>query len=150
MSATAVAEPEKTVITQDYVSSCVGLRLVVDPVRRKPLGEGTDYIQTDGKTIVFREGRYTARTQEEIDWLDEHPSNGILFHKVGFGADGRTADNSAEVIQSVIKLAFEGEYQKIADVLIAERSSYSRPDVIAACETVLNEIDSLPADPDKA
>jgi len=140
MSTTAVAEPP--VITQDYVSSCHNLLLVRTPVRKRQLGEGSDFITTDPDRIQFLEGRYQATTQEDIDFLDEHPSNGVLFHKVGFGADGRTSDNSAEIIASVVKLAFTAEYQKIADILVAERGTYSRPDVIAACETVLNEVGS--------
>jgi hypothetical protein len=151
MSATAVADPQADTqtLSQDYVSSCTELRLIRDPKRKKPIGEGTDFYITDGSRVEFRNGRYTSRDPDEIEWLDNHPNHGVLFHKVGFGEGGRTADDSAGVIQAVIKYAFEGEYKKIADVLIAERSSYSRPDVIAACETVLNEIDSIPADPDK-
>lgn len=139
---TATAEP--TVISQDYVSKCENLRLVKDPIRKRQLGEGTDFITTNGELVQFRDGRFTATTQELIDWLDEHPSNGIHFHKIGFGSDGRTADDSAGIIKSVIELAFTGDYQKIADILVAERSTYARPDVIAACETVLNGVGDTP------
>lgn len=140
---TATAEP---IVSQDYVSGTHNLRLVVEPIRKKPIGEGSDFYTTPGKVIVFREGRYSTTDQEEIDWLDSHPSHGVLFHKVGFGEGGRTEDDSAAVVAAVVKMAFSGDYQKIADILIAERASYRRPDVIAACETVLNEVNSTPAE----
>lgn len=128
--------------SQDYVSTCNDLRLVVDPIRKQRLGEGTDFINTPGKVIKFVDGRYTARDADEMEWLDNHESHGILFHRIGMGADGQTSDNSAEVTSHIVKLAFAGDYKQIADILIAERNSYSRPSIIAACETVLNEAET--------
>lgn len=136
---TAVADTEAPIRTEEYLSSCNNLTLVRTPVRKKQLGEGADFLTTDPDRIHFVNGRLIASDPELIEWLDNHESYGTLFHKVGFGADGNTADNSAQLIADVVKMAFEGRYQQIADVLIAERNTYSRPDVIAACETVLNE-----------
>lgn len=128
--------------SQDYVSTCSDLRLVVEPIRKQRLGEGTDFITTPGKLIKFVDGRYTAKTPEEMAFLDDHPSHGVNFHRIGMGADGQTADNSAEVTSRVVKLAFAGEYKQIADILIAERNTFARPGIIAACETVLNEAEN--------
>lgn len=141
-------------ISQEYISSCLNLVLRRGtsyggtPIRKIQLGEGNDFTVSQGDGVKFVDGRYVARNQDEVDWLDSHESAGILFHKVGFGADGQTADNSAELISDVIALAFRGDYQKISDILIAERNGHRRPDVIAACERTLNEL-TTPA-PDAA
>jgi hypothetical protein len=140
MSTATDTAAEAPTLSQEYLSSCNNLRLRREPIRKKQLGEGTDFTTTDGDGVEFINGRLIASDPGLIEWLDNHPSNGTLFHKVGFGADGNTADNSAQLISEVVKLAFQGEYQRIADIMIAERNTYKRPDVIAACETVLNEV----------
>lgn len=142
MNATAAPEAPQATRTEEYISTCTELRLIMQPIRKKQIGEGTDFTFTGGARVEFRDGRFVTSDPAEIAWLDNHPSCGTLFHKVGYGADGNTADNSAQLIADVVDLAFAGEYQKIADILVAERGSYRRPDVLSACETVLNKVNT--------
>lgn len=150
MSTVAEAPPEvetavepEFVGTREYISVTNNLKLVRDPIRKKQLGEGADFTVTQGEHVQFLDGRYSSTDPDEIAWLDEHPQNGILFHQVGLGAEGNAADDSAAVIRAVIGLAFKGNYAQVADVLVKERNTYRRPDVIAACESALNEVGQI-------
>lgn len=142
MNATAAPEAPEATRTEEYISTCNELRLIMAPIRKQQIGEGTDFTFTPGSRIEFRDGRYVTSDPAEIAWLDSHASYGTLFNKVGYGAEGKTADNSAQLIADVVDLAFSGEYQKIAEILVAERGSYRRPDVISACESVLNRVNA--------
>lgn len=154
MNPTTTAEPTveapatEFVAKQNYVSTAKELRLVVKPERRRQLGDTNDFVKIDGKVITFREGSYETDDPTEIEWLDNHPSNGTLFHKLGMGVDGNTSDNSANLIRDIVALAMRGDFQKIADILVAERASYKRPDVLTACETALHELGTMQAEVD--
>jgi hypothetical protein len=152
---TATKTPETDVdaprVTQQYTSTCANLRLVKDQIRRKQIGEGKDFTYTDGSVVEFLNGNFETAEPKLVDWLDGHHGAGILFHKIGFGADGHTGDDSARLVSEIIGMAFSGDYQKIADVMLAERNSYSRPDVLAACERILTEAAvETASDPDAA
>lgn len=121
-----------------FVSPTNELRLVKKPTRRKPIGEGGDFINVPGESVTFREGQLVVSSPELLSWLRDHPEYGRLFHEQGAEPDRPREDTSA-VHSLIMELALEGKTNQIADILVAERSSYSRPDVIAACETALNK-----------
>jgi hypothetical protein len=129
--------------TAEYVSATSNLKLVKSPIRKKPLGEGADFYMTEGESIQFLDGRFTTKDAALAEWLDAHSMNGVYFHKVGFGIDGQTADNSAELIRDIIALSFKGDFSAIADILVAERGGMRRPDIVSACESALHELDEV-------
>jgi hypothetical protein len=91
--------------TAEYVSATSNLKLVKSPIRKKPLGEGADFYMTEGESIQFLDGRFTTK-DPEASTGSTSTMNGVYFHKVGFGIDGQTADNSAELIRDIIALSF--------------------------------------------
>lgn len=121
-----------------FVSPTNELRLVKTPTRRKPIGEGGDFINVPGESVTFREGQLVVSSPELLSWLRDHVEYGRLFHEQGAEPDRPREDTSA-IHGLIVELALDGKTDQIADILVAERSSYSRPDVIAACEKALNK-----------
>lgn len=127
---------ESTTTSKTFVSKTSNLRLVKKPARRKPIGEHGDFINVPGEDVVFREGRYATSDPGEINFLVDHPNNGRLFHEIGAAPD-RPGENTAELHAEIQNAIFDADYDKVADILVRERTTLSRPDVIAACETAL-------------
>ena len=133
-----VAEVE-TPVTATFVSTDNELRLRRKPTRRKQIGETGDFEVIPGEGVQFRDGRLTSTDAAEIEWLRGHEQNGGFFHELGYGAEGRPADDETAVVKEIIRLAFAGQYDEIADLLLKERQTYSRPAVLASAETALEE-----------
>lgn len=124
--------------TTTFLSPTNNLRLVEKAARRKPLGEHGDFENIPGVTHEFTEGRLVVSDPETIEWLRDHEALGQLFYEVGNEPD-RPGESTAKIHQAIIDHAFNGEFDKIADILVQERTTLSRPDVIAACEAALNK-----------
>lgn len=133
-----------------FVSTCNELALVKEATRRRMVGDRGDYVTIPGSKITFVDGELVASDPELIEWLRSHEQYGALFHERGAEPDLPGGDVSAE-IELIIDLAFDNQYDKIADLLVRERSTLSRPAVIAACEKALNrgggDVPPLPETP---
>lgn len=120
-----------------FVSPTNDLRLVREPARRRMIGETGDYEMVPGASVQFRDGVLVTSDEAEVSWLRDHEQNGGIFHERG-NEPGRVGGDTADIHREIIKLAFAGSYDAIADILLKERSSLSRPDVLAACEQALD------------
>lgn len=142
---TAIENPTETVVSLrdpiTYLSTCNDLRLVrrQQYPRFGPNGESIGVSQ--GETIKFVAGRFQTTDRDLADWLETHPSNGSLFHEMGFGAEGRTSDDTPTIVEEIVHLGFAGNRASIQDILLAERQTLSRPVVMRACEAALERIE---------
>lgn len=120
-----------------FVSPTNNLTLVREPARRKMVGDRGDYVNLPGHRVEFVDGELVSDDPGLIEWLRGHDQYGALFHERGNEPDLPGGDVTADV-ELVIDLAFDNKYEEIADLLVRERSTLSRPAVIAACEKALN------------
>ncbi|MGE5152010.1 MAG: hypothetical protein ACM3II_17985, partial [Rhodospirillaceae bacterium] len=121
-----------------FISPCNNLRLVKTPARRRMVGEGGDFENVPGTDVQFAEGQLVVTDADIYAWLHDHPSNGQLFYELGAEPD-RPGENSADVHKKIMEAVYEGNYDVVADILVQERTTLSRPDVIAACEVALQK-----------
>lgn len=144
--ATPLAEP----VT--FLSTCNDLRIVRTQKYPTfgPHGERTG--DSPGETLTFKHGRFVTSDPELVRFLQGHAGNGDTFHEMGMGANGQTNDDAPKIVGEIMELALKGEADRIADILLSERNSMSRPTVLAACESAITQIDGgdVPADPDAA
>lgn len=142
-------EEEETAVVDPviFLSTCNELRLVKSPQRRKQIGDTGQSEVIGGEDVKFREGRFEARDAEIIAWLQAHDSNGIYFHEMGFGADGKVSDDTPQLMAEIVELAFDGNVDRLADILLAERQTMSRPTVMKACEAAITRIEEGSAIP---
>lgn len=122
------------------------LALVITPANRKMNDQGL-WDTIPGKKVQFRNGRFETADSAELGFLRNHPELGRLFHEHG-AERGRQSDSSSAMVAYIVELAIEGQADTIADILVAERNSFSRPEVLAACEKALERIGAMvPAPP---
>lgn len=146
-TATAPETTDQTVSPVTFHAEASNYRVVVEPQRNQRVGETNQTEVVGGKDIQFYDGVFVATTQEEIDFLRDYESNGTYYWEVGSPED--KPDDSAGLQRLIIEKALAGDQDAIADILVAERTSQSRPAVIAACEGALNSMGGeLPQKPD--
>ncbi len=136
-----------------FVSTANELRLVKKPQRRRQVGETGDFEIVPGEDVKFLHGRFVTSDPQLVEWLEKHTSNGIYFHQMGFGAAGQVSDDTPQLVAEILELSLDGNVDRLADILLAERQTMSRPTVMKACEAAINKIDGggeVPADPDAA
>jgi len=146
MNATATETTGAPTVT--FVSKTNNLRLVKKNARNQPIGESGDYRQIPGEDFQFYDGVLNVSDPDDLAWLRAHGELGKLFHERGAEAD-RPVEDSSALHKELVELAYDGKFAEIADILTAERSTYSRPDVLAACEAFLTSGGSdVPAKPE--
>lgn len=131
-----------------FSSKASNLRIVRDPARRKQLGESGEYEVIPGKSYQFYDGVLGpgGLTPDDIDWLRGYQSYGKLYFEP---ETAPVVENSAGLQRVIMEKALAGDFGAIADILVAERTALSRPEVIAACEAAINAGGGeLPAKPE--
>lgn len=129
-----------------FHSEASNYRIVQDRMRRRQIGESGEVEVVGGKTIQFYDGVYTTSDPEEIKYLRESDSNGRFFWELNSEADRPT--DASGLIKEIIKKGSKGDYGRVAEILVAERTATSHPDVLAACTAVLEAAEEeLPARP---
>lgn len=119
-----------------FVSTSNNLALVRVPTRRTAdLSTGVA-VKADGEKIRFKDSRYTTSDPGEIEFLEEHKNKGYLFHELE-----QAPPDPAGTIDEIIEAAVDGDADKIASLLVTERHSHSRPEVLAAARKALEKID---------
>lgn len=147
MESSTIAPTETSVSPVTFHSEASNYRVVIKPARRRQIGESNESEIIPGKDIQFYDGVFVAHTQEEIDFLRGYGSYGEYYWEVGSAED--RPENSAATQKLIIEKAMAGDLDSVADILVAERSALSRPEVIAACEAALSAGGGeLPAKPD--
>lgn len=130
-----------------FHSEAGNYRVVMEPMRRHRVGESNEVEVVGGKDIQFYDGVYTTKDPEEIAFLREYESNGRFYWELGSSAD--TPGDARGLIREIVKKGYEGDFARVAEILVAERTAQSRPDVLAACEAVLEGADQqLPPKPE--
>lgn len=129
---TAAETQQQEVVFQSKASN---YRLVMVPQRRRQIGESNESEIVGGKAIQFYDGVYKTSDPEEIDFLRNYASNGTFYFEVG--SDNDHPDDAAGLLKEVIQKSAEGDFDRIAEILVAERHNLSRPAVITACEAAL-------------
>lgn len=122
-----------------FLSNCLNYKLVVKPQRRKQVGETGEFFLEHGNYIEFRDGRLVvpADRQDMYDFLKNHPEFGRAFYEMGRDASGALLDDSGEVTQRIVQLTFAGDFDAIADILLAELNGKERPSIIKAAEAAI-------------
>lgn len=129
-----------------FHSEASNYRLVRDPMRRRQLGEANEFEVVPGTTYEFVDGVLRVTDSDDIEWLRNSDSYGRFFWEIG--GDGDRTQNSADLQKLIMQKALSGDFDGIADILVAERSALSRPEVIASCTAALEAADQgLPAPP---
>lgn len=139
---TTTAAPEGVLFT----STADNYRVVKSPARRKPLGESGEYEVVKGKSFQFFDGELRVTDPDDIAWLREYPSYGMYYFEPEIAP---VPESSAGIQRVIMEKALAGDFDSIADILVAERTALSRPDVLASCEAAINAGGKeLPAKPD--
>jgi hypothetical protein len=147
MESSTLAAPETPQEEVVFQSEASNYRIVMEPMRRKQIGEGSEVEVVGGRAIQFYDGVHKTTDPEEIAFLRESDSNGQYFWEIGTDADRPT--DASGLIKEIIHKGREGDYDRIAEILVAERSGTSRPDVLAACAAVLEDAkQELPPKPE--
>lgn len=140
-----------------FTSPTNNLRIVKIKTTRR-MSESGEWDERPGQTLTFSEGQFRCdKDSDEYRFLHEHPSNGSndgasrsLFYEIGDEPPSLAETN--ELLRKVLDLALDGELEALADLLVAERSSESRPEVIAAIEKAIEksggELPPLPETPE--
>jgi hypothetical protein len=123
-------------ISTTFVSPTNNLRIVFENARRKLVGENGDFVNLPGVYCQFVEGELVVSDPVELDKLRESDSYGKLFFELG-QEPGRPGASTAELHKEILDLVFAGRYDTIADILVKERTTLSRPDVISSCEAAI-------------
>lgn len=132
-------DTQSTTVT--FHSPTDNLRLVVKAATRKMNDQG-QWETVPGVAIEFRNGRFTTTDSEQVAFLRQHKEAGRLFHELGAERDA-VRDDEAAMVAHILDLALEGQGEAIADILVTERNSYSRPAVLGACEKALDRIGAM-------
>lgn len=133
-SSTITPAAEKKVT---FHSEASNYRKVVKPMRRKQVGESSEIEVVGGETIEFYDGVYSTSDPDEIAFLREDASNGVYFWEVNTEADRPT--DASGLIKEIIRKGREGDFDRVAAILVGERTALSRPDVLATCEAILED-----------
>lgn len=129
-----------------FHSEASNYRLVREPMRNRAIGESGSFEVVGGRDYQFYDGVLTVTDVDDIQWLRDNESNGRYYWEVG--VEDR-ANNSADLQAVIMKKALAGDFGAIAEILVAERSALSRPEVISACEAAINAGgETLPPKPD--
>lgn len=138
---------EEALVT--FVSTDQNLRLVKDPADERLAKDGRR-VPVPGTTYEFNNGELqVARDDSEaLAFLREHDANGSnedsasekLFWERGNEPD-RPSPDASPVLRKIVQLTSDGDADAIADIYLNERSSYSRPEVLAAAETAIEALD---------
>lgn len=135
-------------VTTTFVSPTNNLRIVRANARRKPVGENGDFINIPGVYSQFIDGQLVVSDPEELEQLRKSDSFGKLFFEFG-NEPSRPGASTADLHRKIMNLTFAGDYAAIADILVGERTTLSRPDVIAACEAAISNAGlAAPAKPE--
>lgn len=118
-----------------FHSKASNYRVIMEPQRRRQIGETNESEIVGGKAIQFYDGVYRTSDPEEIDFLRNYASNGVFYFEVG--SDNDRPDDAAGLLTEIIKKSQEGDFDRIAEILVAERHGTSRAAVITACEAAL-------------
>lgn len=141
MGNTIDTQAEVTPVT--FYSTASNYRVVERPARRRPLGEGGDFEIVPGKDFQFYDGKLVVTDAEDIKWLRNYESFGKFYF------EDVPVESSADILAEIMGKALSGDFAAIADILVAERTALSRPEVISACEAAINKGGGeLPARPD--
>jgi hypothetical protein len=154
------AAPEQTGATLVvFVSKDQNLRLVKDPADERLAKDGRR-VPVPGKTFEFKKGELVvdASDSEALEFLRGHDANGsnpnasdaseTLFVERGNEPDRPASGDASDVLRKVVDLAVARDADGLADVYLAERSSQSRPEVLAAIEEAIEKLDGeVPAPP---
>lgn len=128
-----------------FHSEASNYRIVREPSRRKQIGEGSDFEIRDGKIYQFYDGVLRVTDSDDIEWLRDYESNGRYYFEVD--DPNRRATETAALQTEVMEKALEGDFDRIADILVAERHALSRPEIITACTAALNAGDQDQPEP---
>lgn len=129
---TAATETQEEVVFQSKASN---YRVVMEPQRRRQIGETNESEIVGGRALQFYDGVFKTSDPEEIDFLRNYASNGVFYFEVG--SDNDRPDDAAGLLTEIIKKSQEGDFDRIAEILVAERHGTSRAAVITACEAAL-------------
>lgn len=127
--------------TVTFHSPTDALKLVIKQATRRMNDQG-QWETVPGTAIQFSAGRYVTSNASELEFLRGHKELNRLYFEHG-AERGRATDSAGAVVAHVLELALEGQAETIADILLRERNSHSRPEVLAACEKALERIGSL-------
>lgn len=139
---------EATTEQVTFTSRASNLCVVRSPARRRPIAETGEFEVTKGVRYQFFDGVLGPGelTDDDIAWLRSSDAYGKLFFEP---ETAPAPENSAGLQTVIMEKALSGDFSGIADILVAERTALSRPEVIAACEAAINAGGAqLPAKPD--
>jgi hypothetical protein len=132
--------------TVTFHSPTDSLTLVRTPANRRMNDQG-QWDTIPGSRITFSSGRFETSDAGELSFLRGHDQLNRLFFEHGAEV-GRASDSAGAMVAYIVDLAIEGQAHTIADILVAERNAFSRPEVLAACEKALERIGAMvPAAP---
>lgn len=152
----ATAAPEQTSKVA-FVSTDQNLRLVKDPADER-LGKDGRRVPIHGKTYEFKNGELLVDSgdSDALTFLREHDANGsnqestgteTLFWERGSEPD-RPSPDSSGILREIVRKTADGDADGLADLFLQERSSYSRPEVLAAATTAIEALEGdVPAPP---
>lgn len=136
-----------------FVAPSGNLRLVLEP-RRRIIHEGGIAEVTDGKHVEFTNGRFSTNDSDLIKALRNHPlkdaGSGVSGNFVEEGKEpGRPLPETSDVLTDIVKATADKDGDRLAEIYVAERSSHSRPEVLAAAAAGLEEVgDDVPDPPE--
>lgn len=165
MSAVAEAPPAET--QQDdsnkvrFVSTDNNLRLVIRPKTQR-LDPAGQIHEVPGLAVQFSNGIFEvdpadADSEEILEFMYKHQGNGSnpdarsqrLFVEAGKEPDRPpVAPDASPIMRAIVQKTAQGDADGIADLFVQERSSHSRPEVLAAAEEALKALEAdVPAPP---
>lgn len=138
------AAVEEGVVFQSEASN---YRVVREPQRRVQIAETNEFEVRPGRTFEFYDGVLRVTDSDDIEWLRNYESYGKLYWEIGTEED--RSISAAELQKEIMEKALEGDFDRVADILVAERTGQSRPGIIAACVAALEAgEEDLPPAPD--
>ncbi len=125
-----------------FQSEASNYRVVREPQRRVQIAETNEFEVRPGKTFEFYDGVLRVTDPDDIEWLRNYESYGQYFWEIGSEEDRSVS--AAELQKEIMECALAGNFDRVADILVAERTAESRPGIIAACVAALEAGDEEP------
>lgn len=123
-----------------FIAKCENLILVMEPSFPKFNHLGLKIGNHPGKRVEFEKYQFTSDDPEVIEWLREHPANGVPtpqgFYELGKGPDEPqpTIPEQREAIESA---AAAGSVTELERLIAEEQDTHNRDEVLAAARIAL-------------
>ena len=103
-------------------------------------------VEDDGApwSVEFEGGLYTATHATVIDFLRNHPQNGVYFHEQG-GASAELQPTLVEQVARIGKAAAALDVDDLQNLLEEEKETHNREAVIQSAEAALRELAEGPS-----